>query len=250
LFNTESPFIRDREVSALTWKDATVEPNTQRTGRPRTVPSATEPTDAEPTRADRRRELTRRRIVDAGRALIAERGVAGLRIQEITERADVALGSFYNHFPAKEDLVEQVVSESLADLASATIATVSPDADPAEVVAAANLRFIQLARHEPEFARLVVNLGHADALFGAAVHPYARIAVERGIDSGRFAIADLEVTLTAVIGGALALIREVLDGRHAPGADVAFARHVLASLGVDPAEATVICAASAANMSR
>ncbi|HEX4250820.1 MAG TPA: TetR/AcrR family transcriptional regulator [Pseudonocardia sp.] len=199
-----------------------------------------------PTRSDRQRERTRRRLLDAGRTLIADRGVAGLRIQEITERADVALGSFYNHFGSKEELVEQVVTESLADLATATVATVGPDADPAEAVAAANLWFIRLAYDEPDFARLVVNLGHADTLFGAAVHPYARQAVERGLAGGRFTVANLEVTLTAVIGGALALIREILDGRHEPGAELAFARHVLASLGVDPKEAAAVCESVAA----
>jgi AcrR family transcriptional regulator len=201
---------------------------------------------AAPTRSDRQRERTRRRLLDAGRTLIADRGVAGLRIQQITERADVALGSFYNHFGSKEELVEQVVTESLADLATATVATVGPDADPAEAVAAANLWFIRIAYDEPDFARLVVNLGHADTLFGAAVHPYARQAVERGIATGRFTVANLEVTLTAVIGGALALIREILDGRHEPGAELAFASHVLTSLGVPPTEAATLCESVAA----
>jgi AcrR family transcriptional regulator len=202
---------------------------------------------AGPTRGDRQRERTRRRLLDAGRTLIADRGVAGLRIQQITERADVALGSFYNHFGSKEELVEQVVTESLADLATATVAAAGPNADPAEAVAAANLWFIRIAYDEPDFARLVVNLWHADTLFGAAVHPYARQAVERGIASGRFTVANLDVTLTAVIGGALALIREILDGRHEPGAELAFARHVLASLGVAPDEAATVCESVAAS---
>jgi hypothetical protein len=114
------------------------------------------------------------------------------------------------------------------------------------VVALANLRVIRLAYDEPDFARLVVNIGHSEALFGDAVHPHARIAVERGIDSGRFVVADVEVFLTAVIGGAFALIREILDGRHGTNAPEAFAQHVLASLGlpVDEAE-SIIRAASA-----
>jgi AcrR family transcriptional regulator len=194
------------------------------------------------TRGDRQRERTRRRLLDAGRTLIAQRGVAGLRIQEITERADVALGSFYNHFSAKDDLVEAVVSEILTDLASTTVdAPWGDGVDPAEMVAAANQSFIHMAYKDPDFARLVVNLGHADVLFGAAVQPYARIAVERGVASGRFVVADIEITLAAVIGGAFALIREVLEGRHGAGAERAFSRHVLASLGVSPADAEQVC---------
>jgi hypothetical protein len=101
---------------------------------------------------------------------------------------------------------------------------------------------IRLAYTEPDFARLIVNIGHSEALFGAAVHPHARVAVERGIDSGRFDVADVEVLLTTVIGGAFALIREILDGRHGDHAERAFARLVLAALGLSAAEAKTVVA--------
>ncbi|HEY1971644.1 MAG TPA: TetR/AcrR family transcriptional regulator [Pseudonocardia sp.] len=207
------------------------------------------PARATRSRGDRQRERTRRKLVAAGRTVIAERGVAGLRIQEITDRADVALGSFYNHFQTKEDLVEEVIGETLRDLAS-TFARAAPWSDPIEAVAAANIHFVRLAHDQPDFARLLVNLGHADALFGSAVHPYARAAVERGIKSGCFGVPDLEVTLTAVIGGALALIREVLEGRHSEGVEVGFARHVLLSLEVEPRLATKVSEAVAADLDR
>jgi AcrR family transcriptional regulator len=219
--------------SRVSWEDGRVEP---------------EPRHGSPTRSDRQRERTRRKLLDAGRTLIAERGVAGLRIQEITARADVALGSFYNHFATKEALVEDVISESLTDLAAATITSVRHVADPAEMVAASSLRIIRLAYEEPDFARLVANLGHADSLFGTAMHPHARIAVERGVRTGRFVVVDIEVALTAIIGGALALIRGILDGRHGPGAEEAFTQHVLASLGLTPAEAVAVSASVAAGI--
>ncbi|EHB59113.1 regulatory protein TetR [Mycolicibacterium rhodesiae JS60] len=192
------------------------------------------------TRTERQRERTRRQLLDAGRTLIAAKGVPGLRIQEITEQADIALGSFYNYFPSKEEFLEAVITESLSDLASATISNVDDTTDPAEVVALANLRVIRLAYTEPDFARLIVNIGHSEALFGAAVHPHARVAVERGIASGRFDVADVEVLLTTVIGGAFALIREILDGRHGDHAERAFARLVLAALGLSTSEAKMV----------
>jgi AcrR family transcriptional regulator len=41
--------------------------------------------------------------------IIAERGFEGLVIQDITQRADVGYGSFYNHFPSKDAIVEAVI---------------------------------------------------------------------------------------------------------------------------------------------
>jgi AcrR family transcriptional regulator len=203
-------------------------------------------TSSEPTtRTERQRLRTRRLLLDAGRTLIAAKGVAGLRIQDITNEADIALGGFYNYFSSKEELLEAVMTESLSELALTTVADGVDDADPAKVVALANLRVIRLAYEEPGFARLIVNIGHAEALFGEAVHAPARIAVERGIETGRFTVADIEVLLTSVIGGAFALIREILGGRHGAQADQAFARHVLASLGVQPDEAESVVRAAA-----
>lgn len=191
-------------------------------------------------RTERQRQRTRRQLLDAGRSLIAAKGVAGLRIQEITEAADVALGSFYNYFESKDVFLEAIITESLSELAATTVGAGADDFDPADVVALASLRIISLAYSEPDFARLIANIGHSEALFGRALHPYAREAVERGIATGRFVVPDIEVLLTAVIGGSFALIREILDGRHGPHAEQAFARHILASLGLSPDEASAI----------
>jgi AcrR family transcriptional regulator len=200
------------------------------------------PNDVAPTRTDRRRERTRTRITDATRSLIAEKGVAALRINEITERADVALGSFYNYFASKEEVVEVVVADSLRELAD-TLATRSDEhQDPAELVSVAIRRFVALAYEDPDFARLVVHLNHADALFAASVHPAARRAVEIGVAAGRFDTGDVGMAVTSIVGGAMALMRAVLDGRLGPGAETAHAEIALRALGVPPADAQAVAA--------
>lgn len=198
------------------------------------------PDDAPPTRTDRRRERTRAKLSDAARSLIAEKGVAGLRISEITERADVALGSFYNHFSSKEEIVEAVVAESLRELTEALAAPTAEDQDVAELVSSAIRRFVGLAYDSPDFAQLVVNLNHADALFTTSVHPAARSAVELGVASGRFHVSDVGMAVTSVVGGAMALMRGVLDGRVGPGAATAHAEIALRALGVPLDEACAI----------
>jgi len=200
----------------------------------------TEETQPATSRRDRRKELTRARIIAAARALITEKGVAGLRIGEITEHADVALGSFYNYFSSKEELVEAVVSEILAALAETIVANAPEDEDPAIPASAAIRRFVRLAYDDPEFARLVVNLSHAETLFVTAVHPFAQVTLERGLAGGRFLIRDLEVALTTLVGGALALIRSILDGHHGADAELAYADIVLRALGLPEDEALEI----------
>ena len=191
-----------------------------------------------PSRIDRRRERTRKRLLEAARSQIAEKGVSGLRINEITEGADVALGSFYNHFESKEAIVETIVAESLEELAE-TLATEALE-DPAELVSAAIRQFVGLAFEDPDFARLVVHLDHADALFARAVHPAARRAVDVGIASGRFSVNDVEVAVTAILGGSLHLMRGIVDGRSSPGAQDAWAELALRLIGLTPEQAAEV----------
>ena len=153
----------------------------------------------------------------------------GLRIQALTERADVGTGSFYNHFSSKEELVETVVSESLSRLAAATTPAEWREEDPADVAAGAFVRFIRLAYDDRPFASLVVNLSNSEALFCSAVQPYARETPERGVLLGRFTLARMDVALSASVGGAYAL-------------------HALLSYGIGYEEAVRVVRATAARI--
>ena len=53
-------------------------------------------------RRTRKREQTRERIFIAAIELVAERGLANVTVEQITERADVGKGTFFNYFPNKE----------------------------------------------------------------------------------------------------------------------------------------------------
>ena len=198
--------------------------------------------DAKPARSpDPRPARTRRALLDAGHRLITEKGVAGLRIQEITERAEVALGSFYNHFSTKDELVEAVVFETLSALASEIIDG-SDGADSAVAAIMALRRFVRLAYEDVSFARLLVNLGHGDELFLDAITPFARTALERTVAARAFEIEDIDVAVASIVGGGLSIIRRILDGSLGSGADAIYARATLRSFGVTGAAARRIIA--------
>jgi AcrR family transcriptional regulator len=45
--------------------------------------------------------------------LFEERGVYATRVEDITERADVAKGAFYSHFDTKDDLIAELVRQGV-----------------------------------------------------------------------------------------------------------------------------------------
>lgn len=197
-----------------------------------------------------RRDRTRQRLTAAATGLIAEKGVAGLRIQEITERAGVALGTFYNHFATKQELVEAVIASTIQVQTEAIVAEMASLSDPAEVVSFACRQVVRIAVAEPDVAWLFVNLDRADALFETLVHRSALVALEAGIASGRFDLSNADFTLVTLVGGALAVMRAILDGRCGPDVDSLFAESVLRSVGLDPAEAARIARAPLAAVTR
>ena len=58
---------------------------------------------------------TREQVVAHAAALIRERGFRATSIGDVLERAGIQKGSFYYHFPSKEDLGHAVIDRWLAD---------------------------------------------------------------------------------------------------------------------------------------
>ncbi|HID33055.1 MAG TPA: TetR/AcrR family transcriptional regulator [Anaerolineae bacterium] len=69
------------------------------------------------TRSERRRSRRRQRLIDAAREIIAHKGLSKLTVQDVTEEADMAVGSFYTYFPNKQALIEAAIWEDLHQLA-------------------------------------------------------------------------------------------------------------------------------------
>jgi AcrR family transcriptional regulator len=64
-------------------------------------------------RRERRRRETHTRIFEAAMRLFAERGYANTPVEEITEAADVAKGTFFNYFPTKEAILQALAERQL-----------------------------------------------------------------------------------------------------------------------------------------
>src|SRR5215470_8913055 len=72
------------------------------------------------TRIDRRKSETRARILEAAVELFGEVGFDATKVADVCERADVARQTFFNHFPAKGDLLAELMRRG-GDFISATL---------------------------------------------------------------------------------------------------------------------------------
>jgi len=71
-------------------------------------------------RNHRRRQRTREAILAAAELVFRRKGIDGATVNDITEQADVAYGSFYNHFKSIDEVVEALVATSLQRVAERT----------------------------------------------------------------------------------------------------------------------------------
>src|SRR5687767_15790469 len=75
-----------------------------------------------PRRRHEARDLFRNGTLEAGEEVFSERGFDAARIQDIARRARIAVGTVYNHFARKDDVLAALVD----DRTDALIACLKP----------------------------------------------------------------------------------------------------------------------------
>ncbi len=197
---------------------------------------------AEP-RIDRRRMRTRAALLRAGQALFAERSVDGVSIDDIVAAADVAKGSFYNHFPDKDALARALADQARLGAEALAARVGAGIEDPAERVARAVCGFARQALENPESARLGQRLFHSAAIPDAPMNAGVRADIQAGLGAGRFSGVSLEAGVLLAVGVVQMAVARIVE-QGAPGhaaalsADLAFG--LLLALGVETAAARAI----------
>ena len=79
-------------------------------------------------RRARRRQQTRERVVDAAVELFVRQGYDATTVDQITAAADVARGTFFNHFSGKEALTYAWIERRREELRDRIAAITAPDA--------------------------------------------------------------------------------------------------------------------------
>ena len=167
-------------------------------------------------RLDRRKARTRAALIRAAQTLIAE-GKTNVPILEITQAADVGMGSFYNHFETKEELFEAAVEDVMDGYGQLLDDLTGDIADPAEVFACSLRLTGRLQRIEPELSRVFLNNVLRLLSADSGLAPRARRDIKAAVDAGRFDVEDLDVAVTIAAGALLALGQLLHDQ---PGRDV------------------------------
>lgn len=193
-------------------------------------------------RLQRRKMRTRSALIRAAQTFIAA-GKFNVPVLEITQAADVGMGSFYNHFDSKEQLFEAAVNDVLDDIGAILDKLNEGDEDPAETFARSFRLVGRLFRMRPEMSRALLNTGLTLISADRGLAPRALRDIEAATRAGRFTVEDPGLAL-AVAGGALMGLGQLLhDHPERDGGESAdqVTRDVLMMFGVPAEEAAEIC---------
>jgi AcrR family transcriptional regulator len=172
-------------------------------------------------RTEARKAEVRRRIVGAARELIARGGYAAAQVSAVADRAGVATGTVYRHFPSKADLFAEVFRDASQREVDAMAAAAESAAGGAperiaagvEIFARRALRGRRMAYAllaEPvdpavEAERLVFRRAYRDVL---------ATVIADGVAAGELPEQAVEVSASALVGA----IGEALVGPLSPTA--------------------------------
>ncbi len=83
-----------------------------------------------------RKERSHQTILDSAARLLHEKGISGARVADVMKGADLTVGGFYAHFASKNELVDEALRRTGAELRNRLFAHLDekPEAERAEVV--------------------------------------------------------------------------------------------------------------------
>ncbi len=200
-------------------------------------------TDSPINRLERRKQRTRTALIRAAQTLIAQ-GRLNVPVLEITQLADVGMGSFYNHFDSKEQLFEAAVADVLDSYGALLDTLTAQMEDPAEIFAASFRLTGRFFRRRPDESRILLANWGALMTSDRGLAPRALRDIKAAVAAGRFHLADPELALATSAGillGVGALLQSD-PGRDGGATADAVTEDLLRMFGMSAQAARAVCA--------
>ncbi|MCW1960383.1 MAG: TetR/AcrR family transcriptional regulator [Mycobacterium sp.] len=200
-------------------------------------------------RLERRKQRTRTALIGAAQQLIVE-GRLNVPVLEITQLADVGMGSFYNHFDSKEELFEAAVADALDSYGALLDSLTIEMDDPAETFAASFRLTGRFFRRRPQESRILLSNWATLISSDRGLAPRALRDIKAAAAAGRFTGGDPELALAVASGILLGLVMLLQgDAARDDGATAdAVTEDLLRMFGMSAKEARKVCARPLPNL--
>jgi AcrR family transcriptional regulator len=178
-----------------------------------------------------KRQATRQVLLEAVRDLVFEKGHDSISIQEITTRARVSIGTYYNYFDTKPDAF-MAVAQNLQDVIAVELETIrEPINDPAMKVAITLKYYFHQSLDNQNWRDFTRFTKLTELPLEQAIN--ARIEdIERGVKGGRFKVDNVHFTESLIRGMFRHVVSAIDKGHVGRNATDYAIRSILQMLGL------------------
>jgi len=169
----------------------------------------------------RRQEEIRNIILDVARNIISREGIKGLSIRKITNAIDYSPGIIYHYFKDKNEIIESIVREGYERILALIRSVKRNEKEPEKEIKEAFTNYIKAALASPEEYKAFMLNGDTSVLnttgiLKKGISKKSRTLqllcdnIQRGINQGRYAPCDPELTAQIIWTSTFGLIIKLI----------------------------------------
>lgn len=156
-----------------------------------------------------KRDRTRNKLLTAAQQLALEGGAAALTVYNLTERAEVALGTFYNYYRTREDVLDDICELLVAASREDIVTLTQGMSDPAAIVAASVRQTLRSVVPGSDIGRLLFEASLPMQRFVIGMRRFFIQDLEAGKNSGVFRVDKEAAVITMVSGSSFGSMQDI-----------------------------------------
>ena len=179
-----------------------------------------------------KKQKTRQRLVEAAKALVFSVPHEKISIQDITSKANVGLGTFYNYFDTKQAVFEAVLDDMRSAFQARLTEVRKPLKDPATIISVTLQYCFREAQDNDDWRAFVAYSGLQGEYFLLQDESQCLADIRIGAQGGRFKVEDVNFCSSLIMGMFRHVTREIAQGRLTRSAMSETTRYILKMLGI------------------
>jgi AcrR family transcriptional regulator len=182
-------------------------------------------------RQQRKQEEVRSTILEAARAIITQEGIKGLSIRKITNAIEYSPAIIYHYFKDKNEIVETIMEDGYKRILNSLTIVHRNEEQPEEEIKEVFCNYIKAALdNKDEYMAIMLNddpiLKQKTTILEKGISKRSKTmgilseVIKRGIDQGRFAVCDVELTAQIMWTSAFGLIIKLIIEKDIPKEEI------------------------------
>lgn len=184
----------------------------------------------------KKRRLTRARLLEAAYEVMAEGGVDAAKIKDITDRADVGFGTFYNYFETKDELALQVLDCVINDFGQRNVLATKgmSEKDPALIMPVSIRLVLRAAIATPMWQWAALRPDLLVDRMREGFGPFGMRDMREANDRGIFKLNEEDIpaawalAIWMMVGG----IHDIVVGDRPPESETFIVKSIMRTMGV------------------